>query len=539
MSHSELKPRQKMINLIYLVLTAILALNVSGEVLDAFKTVNDGIGNSNTSLKTKNSDIYTDFGTQFLNDSARAEKAYKKALQARALSDKLYVLLEQYKKQMVTEAGGIDPETGKIKRDDDINVSTGLFVENEGKKGKELKKEIENTRQDLLNLLEAQDRKEAEQSFALKIDGAVPGKTWEYAKFNSVPVVAAVTLLTKYQNDLLSAEGNVVAKLYSSVYKNVDKVDRFAAKVIAPGSYILQGESYKADVMVAAYNSTKDPEVFLGQFTPDVKADPDGGYKMIASANEALPLVNPVKVDVQHGIGKLAMAGAATGNKKYTGVVRVKNTDGVYKFFPFEGQYQVAPKTAVVSPKMLNVLYIGLDNPVDVSVPGVAQSDVIATFEGDGKLVASTDGGFKALVTTPGTTKVKVSAKIDGRVVPMGEKQFRIKRIPNPVTTIDGISSGGTATATFIDQRAGVVPKSDDFIYGSLPWKVIKYVVSIHKGMDLYKIENEGPVFNQKIKTLKKGLKKGDTFFVDEIIVMGPDQKQRSIPPLAYNITAQ
>src|ERR1019366_7470424 len=180
-----IKPRQKMINLLYLVLVAILALNVSGEVLDAFKTVNDGIGNSNTSLKTKNSDIYSEFTSQFANDSARADKAYKKALQARQLSDKLFGLLEQYKKQMIAEAGGIDPATGKIKKDDDLNVSTGLFVENGGKKGKELKQDIETTRKELLDLLDGADRKDAEQSFALKMDSVEPGKTWEYAKFNS------------------------------------------------------------------------------------------------------------------------------------------------------------------------------------------------------------------------------------------------------------------------------------------------------------------------------------------------------------------
>lgn len=526
-----------MINLIYLVLTAILAINVSGEVLDAFKTVNDGIGHSNTSLHNKNSGIYSEFATQFRNDSARAEVAYKKAQHARELSNKLYDLLEQYKQQMITQAGGIDAETGKIKRDDDLDVSTRLFVENGGQKGKDLRLQIESTRKELIALLDEGGKKNAEQSLALKVD-EVPGKTWEYAKFNQVPVVAAVTVLSKIQNDLLSAEGNVIENLYGSVYKEVDKVDRFSAKVVSPNSYILQGEAYKADIMVAAYNSTQNPEVFLGQFTGDVKRN-GNGYEMITSTKETLPLINPVKVDVNDGIGKLAMQGSSTGDKKYTGMVRVKGTDGKYKFFPFEGEYQVAQKTAIVAPKVMNVLYIGLDNPIDVSVPGIAQSNIVATVDGDGRLEKNNDGSFKALVTKPGIATVKVNAKIDGRVVPMGEKKFRIKRIPNPATTIDGISFGGSATGRYIEQRSGIVPKLDDFIYGDQPWTVLRYVVTIRKGVDLYRIENEGPAFSAKVNELKKGLKKGDAFFVDDVFVKGPDKTERKISPLAYNITAQ
>ena len=527
-----------MINLIYLVLTAILALNVSGEVLDAFKTVNDGIGNSNTSLKTKNSDIYTDFTHQFANDSARADKAYKKALLARQLSDKLYVLLEQYKKQMITEAGGIDPATGKIKRDDDINVSTEIFVENDGKKGKELKQEIELTRKELLDLLDGADRKDAEQSFALKMDTVEPGKTWEYAKFNSVPVVAAVTLLTKYQNDLLSAEGHVVEKLYSSVYAKLDKVDRFAAKVNSPGNYVLQGEAYKADVMVAAYNSTQNPEAFLGQFTGDIKRGPDGQFQMIESRSDALPLLNPVKVNVDGGIAKLNMAGSAIGNRKYTGVMRVKNTDGVYKFFPFEGEYQVAQKTAVVSPKMMNVLYIGLDNPLDISVPGVAQSDINASFNGNGTIIKGTDGTYAANVTVPGPTKVVVKAKINGRELVMGEQTFRVKRVPDPVTTVDGVYEGGKIRKGKISSGRGCVALVKNFEYVT-KFTVLSFdfIYRSKKDGNNIPVSNIGPGFNDHIKEiLTKRVQAGDAIFLDEIIVKGPGGDKRKINPIAFDV---
>ena len=540
MTNVQLSPRQKMINMLYLVLTAILALNVSSEVLDAFKTVNDGIGNSNFSLQTKNSGFYSEFAQQFQHDSVRVDEAYSKAREVRELSMKFTSALEEYKKQMIAEAGGIDPETGKIKRDDDINIPTRLFVENDGKNGKALKKEIETTRQKLLGLLSADDRKEAEQSLSLKTDDANDGKAWEVAKFNQVPVVAAVTLLTKYQNDMLSAEGHVVEKLYNSVYATTEKVDKLAAKIISPSSFILQGEAYKADVMVAAYSSTQNPEVFLGQFTPAVKRDERGNLMEVISKSDMPPLANPVKVDVDGGLGKIALTGNATGNKKYTGVVRVRsNATGEYKFFPFEGEYQVAPKVAVVSPTKMNVLYVGLDNPVDISVPGVSQSDVVAMFEGNGTLLKNPDGSYYARVSAVGKTKIKVSARVGGKLLHIGEQKFRIKNVPNPLTTVDGILQSGSANGKYVEDRNGVVATKNDFVYDTLKWKVLRYMVSIRKGIDLYREPNEGPVFSKKVKDLLKGIKKGDAVFIEQIKAKGPDGKERDIPPLAFNITAR
>ena len=530
-------PRQKMINMLYLVLTAILALNVSSEVLDAFKTVNDGISTSNGSLKSKNQNIYTELGQQYKNDSIRAKMAYEKSLQVKAVSAKLYTLLEQYKSEMITEAGGIDAETGKIKRDDDINVPTRMFVEDGGKKGKELKKQIEAARAELLQLVPETDRAEVDKSLSLKTDMPAGANSWEFAKFNHVPVVAAVTLLSKYQNDLLGAESYVIERLYKSIRGNIIITDKMEAKILSPSNYILQGEAYKADVMVAAYNSTQQPDVFLGAFTSSIKKNGDGTYEMIESASDVPPLSNAQRIDADGGFGRLSMSGSSTGVKKYTGVVRVKKDDK-FQFYPFDGEYQVAPKVAVVSPKMMNVLYIGLDNPVDISVPGIAQSDVSAAFEGNGTLVKDGEG-FKALVTTPGVTKVKVNARINGRLMPMGEQQFRIKTIPNPEATVDGLPQKINATGTFVDQRVGIVPKQDDFIYGKVPWKVLSYTVTVQRGGQIFKEDNKGPVFNEKSKALKKGLKKGDGFFVDDIMVEGPDKKVRKISPLAFNITSQ
>jgi gliding motility-associated protein GldM len=540
MTNTKLSPRQKMINMLYLVLTAILALNVSSEVLDAFKTVNDGIGYSNYSLQSKNSGFYSSFATQLEHDSARVDTTFRKAKKARELSLKFTAMLETLKKQMIEEAGGVDAVTGKIKRDDDIKIPTRLFVENQGKRGKELKKEMETIRAELLGLLNAKDRKAAEQSLSLKVDEPIDGKSWEVAKFNQVPVVAAVTLLSKYQNDMLSAEGHVVETLYNSIYEKTEKVDKLAAKIISPSSFILQGESYKADVMVAAYSSTQNPEVFLGQFTGVVKRDDRGNPLELTSKSDVPPLVNAVKIDVEGGLGKIALAGNATGNKKYSGVVRVKsNATGEFKFYPFEGDYQVAPKVAVVSPKMMNVLYIGLDNPVDVSVPGMAQSDISASLSSNGTLVRGSDGSYNAKVTTIGTANVVVKAKVNGRNMVMGQHPFRIKKVPSPVTTLDGVYEGGKIPIAKIKSTRGIVAVLKAFDYPA-NFTVESFEVS-HKSkrednISVPVIVN-GPAFNQKVKDMMKSrIEAGDDIYFDEIWVRGPAGDRRKINPISFAI---
>ena len=528
-----------MINMLYLVLTAILALNVSSEVLDAFKNVNDGISNSNTSMQSKNSGIYSELNNQFKNDSLKAKMAFEKSKQARAVSSKLYALLEQYKKEMIAEAGGIDTETGKIKRDDDINVPTRMFVEDGGTKGKALKQQIEITRAELLKLVPDEARTDVEKSLSLKIDAPVAGNSWEFAKFNHVPVVAAVTLLTKYQNDLLGAESHIIETLYSSIDKKQIKVDRMEAKIISPSSFILQGEPYKADVMVAAYSSTQHPDVFLGAFNSSIKKNEAGGYAMLSSTSDMPPLINANKVDVEGGFGKILMAGNATGIKKYTGVVRVKKDDQ-FEFYPFDGEYQVAPKVAVVSPKMMNVMYIGLENALDVSVPGVAQSDVVALFSGSGSLQKNNNGSYIAKPTAPGEAKVIVKAKVNGHEMLMGEQKFRVKNVPSPVTTLDGVYEGGKISLAKIKSTRGVVPVLKNFDFNAR-FTIESYQVSYKsKKEDNVTVPQNvtGPVYDQKTKDqIITRLQPGDNFFIDEIIARGPAGDKRKLNPVAFVIT--
>lgn len=539
MAHAQLTPRQKMINMLYLVLTAILALNVSNEVLDAFKGVNDGITTSNLSLSEKNNNTYADFQRQYAIDSGRAKAAFENALKARELSRQLYQVLETYKQQMIAEAGGIDEATGKILRDDNIDIATRLFVENNGAIGKQLQQQIESTRQQLIGLMPEQERIAAQKTFALKIETPTNDRAWEFATFNHVPVVAAVTTLTKFQNDVLNAENHIVESLYGSVYAKTEKVDKMEAIVSSPSALVMQGEQYKADVLVAASNSTLTPEVFIGSFTPAVKKDKDGKYETIESASEQVPLNNPARVDVNGGIGKLQLGSSAVGNKKYYGVVRVKSsTDNTYKFFPFEGEYRVSPKTAVVSPTMMNVMYIGLDNPIEVSVPGVPQQDVTATIN-HGTLTKNADGSYNARISEKKNATITIKAKVNGKEMVMGEQSFRVKRIPTPQSTVDGVVKPINVSAQVIKNSRSIIAKVEAFDY-PVQFRVLSFTCSYrNKNGELFKETNTGTEFNEKIKVWLKNIDRGEAIFFDDIVVMGPDMERRTTNALAFNITSK
>ncbi|MCW5906642.1 MAG: gliding motility protein GldM [Chitinophagales bacterium] len=544
MAGGKLTPRQKMINMMYLVLTALLALNVSTEVLNAFRLVNEGLQSSNSSLNGKNDGIYKAFEKQMEQDAGKAKPHYDKALLAQKVSRDLYNLLQQYKDTLIAEAKGINPETGEIEERDNIDIATRILVEERSKtkdgkqKGKDLQERIQQTRKQLFDLLDEKDR--ANFKLPLNADDikTKPGedkKTWEFATFNHVPVTAAVTILTKFQNDVISSEGAVIEYLIKKIGETDFKFDALAAKIIAPSSYIMQGQSYKADIFLAAFNSTQQPEVFLGPLSGFTKAK-DGSYEKLDS-NNPLPAgySESGMLKTEGGMAKLEQGGAAVGEKKYTGIIRVKNPAGGYTFYPFEGGYQVAAKAVVVSPTKMNVLYIGVDNPMKISVPGVGQNDVTANLDGAGTLTKNPDGSYTAKVTAVGKCKIAVAAKIDGKVQSMGEEEFRIKRIPDPVPTLGGKLRGGNTQPGSIKAQSGVVALLENFDFEAR-FDVVSFQMVFSSKGEIFKAEAQGPLLNAQMKSFLDRAKPKDIIFIDEIKVVGPDKQPRKLGQIAFTI---
>jgi len=537
MAGGKLTPRQKMINMMYLVLTALLALNVSTEVLNAFKLVNEGLQTSNGSLNVKNEGIYAAFDKQIKDNPEKAKVHFEKAQEAKKISKELYDILEKYKEQVIKLADGRDPETGDIVQRDNIDIATQLFCEQNGKNGKELQKKILDARAKLLALVDDKDR----ANFSISLNGetpklkADPGASWEFATFNHVPTTAAVTILSKFQNDVVSSEGAVIDYLIKKIGEADFKFDALAAKIIAPSSYIMQGQSYKADIFLAAFNSTQEPEVFLGGLNGFTRTK-DGEWEPLDSENP-LPAgySEGSKMKTLGGMAKLEQGGSGVGERKYTGIIRVKKPTGGYTFYPFDGGYQVAAKSVVVSPTKMNVLYIGVDNPMKISVPGVGQGDVSASLDGAGTLTKNADGTYSAKVTAVGKCQINVSAKVDGKVQSMGSEEFRIKRIPDPVPTLGGKLRGGNTQPGAIKAQSGLVALLENFDFEAR-FNVVSFQMVYSSKGEIFKANGDGPLLNAQMKGFLDRAKPKDIIFIDEIKVVGPDGQPRKLGQIAFTI---
>lgn len=539
MAGGKLTPRQKMINMMYLVLTALLALNVSQEVLNAFKLVNEGLQTSNGSLGEKNAGIYKMFDKQMDTDKAKAQQFYDRAQKAKKIGSDLNQLLEGYKTEIVKQAKGVDPETGDIVERDNIDIATRMFVE-EGpgvKRGRELQQKILDARKALLELVDEKDR----ANFKISLDAQTPkkkgeeGAKWEYLTFSHVPTTAAVTILSKFQNDVVSSEGAVIEYLIKKIGETDFKFDALAAKIIAPSSYIMQGQAYKADIFLAAFNSNTQPEVFIGSLG-GFKKNPDGSYDKVDSQNP-LPAgySEGSMLKAEGGMAKLEQGGGSVGERKYGGIIRVKNPVGGYTFYPFEGGYQVAAKAVVVSPTKMNVLYIGVDNPMKISVPGVGAGDVSASLQGSGTLTKNSDGTYTANVTGVGKCNVAVSAKIEGKVQPMGTEEFRIKRIPDPIPSLGGKLFGGNTQPGTIKSQSGLVAMLKDFDFDA-KFSIVSFQMVYSSKGEIFKAETQGPMFNANMKQFLDRAKPKDIIFIDEIKVVGPDKQPRKLGQIAFTI---
>jgi hypothetical protein len=550
------EPRQMMINMMYLVLTALLALNVSAEILNAFHVVNDGINNSNDAVASKNDKTMTAFEKQMQNDPLKTGQFYQKAQQVQQSSDQLYNYIQKQKDLIVDESGGWlnkngdktkgtgwTEDKGPLFDDRNLDVSTYWMVEM--KRGDTLQQKIQALRSSLLDIVKT-IRPDAEPVYEaqlpLRIEKPKPNsdgelKPWTQSYFEMVPTIAAVTILDKFQNDIRTSESQVLDFLYKQINANDIPVDRIKAEVIAPTSYVMDGQQYKSDIFVAAYSSTQNPTILVGQLNPAIaKKDANGDYPSDITEN---PLIGQgTSVTVEDGMGKYTTTASGQGDQHYTGVVEVKGANGVVKYYPFDAAYTTAAAAVVVSPDKMNVFYIGVDNPVSISVPGFG-NDKISAGMSSGTITGG-KGKYTVRVTADGLAKgtdVSVSAlQLDKTNKVMGSVHFRIKRIPDPSPEVGNLFPGPVSVATFKAQQI-VIASLANFDF-DVKFPVISFDLTYAaKRQDLLTdSQTGGAIFTTKMQGFMKTAKPGDIFYLDNIKAKAPDGTVRKLPSIIYKM---
>ncbi|MES2279342.1 MAG: gliding motility protein GldM [Bacteroidota bacterium] len=496
--------RQKMINIMYLVLIAMLALNVSDSVLNAFRNLNVSMGTARDNSQASIDQLFSTFqATKMKESPLRAKPLLDTATIAKNYSDDLNKYVEDLKQAMIKEGEGMDPETGDVTKRSDLDIVPRVMI-NEGK-AKLLKEKIIATREKLIGLLNKKDQSSV--TFTLDAQNPKTGsaKTWEDANFgDGTPLTAGLTVLTKIQADTKNAETEIVKKVFGKMDQALVTLDKFNAVAVAPSSYILAGQPYTAEVFLTASDSKSNPSIS----------------------------VNGSSLPTSEGKGKYTVTTSGEGIRTWTGSVTVKQTDGTLKTYTTAPQtYQVAKPSAVVSADRMNVFYIGVPNPISISAPGIAKEKLKVSIEG-GEITGA-DGHYIVTVNATGKATVTVSGDLgSGKVQVLGSTDFRTKRIPPPKAVFGGKSSGTTSSANIRGQdRLFAVLTGFDF---DAKFNITNFNMMIIKPrQDPIQKSGTSGLLSADIKAALNSVGPGTVVVFNNIIVVGPDGVRQEIDGIA------
>ncbi len=516
------EPRQIMINIMYLVLTALLALNVSAEIFNAFKVVDKSMVRSNASLDDSNSKM-----PELISAGAKKRESFatyaERVEPARQYSSELDQYIQNIIDTLIITSGGymVNKETGqpteKLKGEKDKSVTTRLLVDKG--LGEELKAKILEYKAKFLGLLDTADVTKFAGDITLDVDDTTwkskKKKSWAEMNFSHMPVQATLPILRKFQNDVKNSEATILNYLANKVGTNVDVVlDKFMVVSAAKKSYVIKGETYEADIFLSA---------FAG-------ADSKTGIA-ISVDGRSLP------VDSE-GIAKYTSAASGVGLRKYNAKVSVNNpVTGETKSYDKEFEYEVGERSVSVSATKMNVFYMGVDNPVAVSAAGVASNQVQVSMSGSGggTISRNSDGTFNVKVTNQ--TKLGEFAYVNVSAPGMTEKrEFRVKRIPDPVAKLSSSMGGVMSSGEFKAQR-GLFAVLDNFDFDA-KCEILGYqLVRVPRRQDPQMEPNKGGSYNAGPKGLIDQAKAGDTFYFENVKAKCPgDASGRDINQLVFKI---
>ncbi|MCW3083627.1 MAG: hypothetical protein JWP12_993 [Bacteroidetes bacterium] len=532
MSGGKETPRQKMIGMMYLVLTALLALNVSKEILNAFVIVENGLNTTNSVFEGKNKALYAKFKQSMQDSKAKTEHFNAKALEVQKEADSLCKMVDDIRSELYSRVQGItkgiESDTFHLaaldSKDNYDKPTHYLLGDNPEEPAADapaikLKNAIKAFKDNILQTpkglgpeqIKTYQKEVKSVKLGLDIDDVTTddGKVhWEFNNFDHTTMAADMCIFAAIKNDIRNAESDVVSLLLKSVAGQDFAFDKVEAKVVAHSDYIMQGDDYTADIFISAHNSAQNPTV-------KVDGQPN--------------------VQVAEGVGKFVAHTGAEGFQEYKGNIEVQAPDGSMKSYPFSGSYMVAKPSLAISPTKMNVFYIGVDNPVDISVAGAGPSQVKPSMSG-GSIKDLGQGHYTVRVTTPGECKISVSvAQKDGTTKPMGVPVvFRVKKVPSPTASFAGVTGDGKVSKGELQSAAGLIPKLEDFVF-DLKFPVVSWVMSMNVNGAFVDYSATGPGVTGQMRDLLTRAKSGGKVLIEQVKVQAPEGV-RSIPGCVLKI---
>ena len=540
----------------YLFLTAMLALNVSKSILHAFITVNEGLERTNENFEATNEQRIGAIDFAYAQDKVKVEK-YKKAADAISKeTEKVVVVLDEMKKDIINlcdqpenENYGDTVDLGHVHNVDNYDKPGHYFLGNStsdgtksvdgaGGKAPELRKTMDDYRSFLIKTLKGigVSQKDLDQIGDFGINTAdnehydkdhPEEKYWAASNFEHNTLAATVTILSQFENQIRNAEGIALIKVGGYIGKTDMKFDELEARVIPKSTSVIQGEDYQADLFVAAWSSTSNPKVIVG---PANMLDTIE-WKFKAGADTTIcPVVD--------GVGKYKVKASSLGEKKYASIIEIKNTStGELKTYPLRvdgdyfAKYTVAKPAAVISPTKMNVFYIGVENPVSISVPGFLAENIGASMSGGAiRAKNKAKGEWIVKVKKRGTVKVRVTATDDqGNKTSFPPQEFRVKKVPDPVAKVAGKSSGNIAKSK-ITMASGLKAEMENFDF-QMKAIVTGFTLSANIGGYEQSKKSGSYKFTPAQKSLLKKVKRNSRITIENISckVAGSTRKLRDM----------
>ena len=502
-------PRQKMIAMMYLVLTALLALNVSVEILEAFIVVNESLETTNDNLNRKVTGAYGKFEQQYSLNPKKVGPYWEQAQKAHKLATDMVNYIQNTKYDVISKVEGITMDSAKntplrlLHNKDNYDKPTHYFIgdsqDGSAGKSKELKIKLQEFNNNMVQYIDPKARGTIKGSINLVgpyHDASGARQNWEMHHFYYTILAADVTILNKLISDVYGYEFDVINHLYASIDAQDFKFNRIEAKVIPKSNYVFLGDTYEADVFVAAYDTIQNPEV----------------------------IVNGRPIMGKGGKVHFTMPASSEGFKTYSGFIRAKDATGAVISYPFKQEYLVAPPTLTISPTKMNVFYIGVENPVSISAGGLSDAQLQPSITPPASIHRAS-GGRGWVVKVPAglkNAKITISATVDKKIKNLGAMEFRVKRVPSPIAKI-GNTEGGPINKNILLVSGAIIPNMPEDFEFDLNFEIVSFEFSMIRGGDIFTRVGRGNVFSDEMKNIVRSAKRGERVWVDKIKAKGPD----------------
>lgn len=520
-------PRQKLINMMYLVLTALLALNVSVQVLDAFVLVDKGLQQTNENFGKKVEMVYNDFRKQNALSPERVGAYYNRAFQVQALADSLITFIDNSRTAMIAVVDGItiaEADTMPLidmKAKDNYSRSSAFWLREtidgtpttgeaggENTRGYVLREKIVNYKAQLLEVLPEDIRPFIHLGMDIYgpfYDRAGTEISWQMAMFDRQPPVAAATNLSRLITEVRNAEFDVINRLYAAITAEDFTFDVIEARVIPTSRVVLLGDQYEAEVIVAAFDTRQQPIVTIG------------GRQIEG--------------------GRITIPATSEGFQNFRGQVRVVGPAGE-NVYEFESEFIVQRPSATVSADAMNVFYMGVDNPISVSVPGVPSENIVARISGAGnQLVRRTGGGYNVRLNPNHNINQNVTiglyAQINGTERRMGESSFRVRVVPDPVAEVAGQQEGNIPRDILAGQP--IIPRMRDFDF-RMDFRIVSFSMNTTVAGEFAEWRSSNNRQTAEMEAAIRRAVRGQRFTFENIQATGDDGRTRNLPPMVFRI---